>query len=60
MSKVSIKIMRSVFLNDSNKAFCNDCNGKGFLKKIGGRTLAHRKCNRCKGAGVYLVGSTKR
>ena len=45
---------------EPRRALCNDCRGKGFdLEREPGKRAA-RKCPRCRGAGSFTVGSTKR
>ena len=45
---------------EPKRAYCNDCSGKGFdLTREPGKRSS-RKCPRCRGAGSFEVGSTKR
>lgn len=42
---------------EPTKAICGDCSGKGFDPRHRG---CSRRCQRCRGKGHTLVGSTKR
>lgn len=45
---------------DPNRCYCPSCSGSGFDKMNKGSKRHARKCQRCRGQGSTVVGSTKR
>lgn len=61
MSCQSRKMLLAKFaLANKGKALCVDCRGKGFDLHSKPGERHSRRCQRCRGAGVIGVGTTKR